>query len=693
MIFWNLSVIISYVDGRWSSAEVRKDENGYVTVGPDVSALPEVVSALGALGLSVKSPVFDSSISDVTLRFSASYLNNRLFVLSGTESPSSVVGDRDVIVSVLSGDGDFDGYFSGGDDGGQLYAQSFDWHSPLAVAGFVDGELKIGEVVYAYEPYSRIGRAQLAVAWGKIYRAINKRPFGNDLIVIEEVNEELGTTVEIAAVAGDTVQGFTYDPVNDFLIVFERNNAAVYAVYQDGSTMSLGSYSEQSINGLTYVDGVGLVAAVATGNELLLIQGIEGIYSSVVTEGWPKTITADSTIQGFNGIVFEGSGEGGLTVIAIARWDGSSNVNRRLVRIILSSGVASVLVEGQLGYVNSILFDNDVIRFHTGDMSVPAFASNSYYKARLETVDLELAVVDVQLILTNSVRYDTTTAYDYDAGLYYVLRLNPSDGLKQLLTWDPIAEEHAELTGFVNTDLSISVGLAYAGSYGLLGYDGQDIVTVRAVGGDIVLAPIVPGVSINAFTYAGDGILGVFLNDSAIRYDLASGSSVVVNASLGFVVLSACTVDGVVYVSYQDLNDSQFKVGSFDLLTGVLTVISFWSDAFYLRSGPVFGDLTTTGFASSIFGGADGSYWFSAEGQTILVIDDLVLPRDPVEFPLRAQYSVGLNWVDATISDINFDPDSRQYNFSISDPVDSSSAIRYQYVDGPVDLWSYADYD
>ena len=106
MLIWNLSALISYKDGSWASSEVRNNFSS----GPDVSALPQIVSLISNLGLTPKSAVPDPTITSFVYRFSVMGTNGITYVCSGIEGIVETDGLQE-IAAELAADPDFSSYF------------------------------------------------------------------------------------------------------------------------------------------------------------------------------------------------------------------------------------------------------------------------------------------------------------------------------------------------------------------------------------------------------------------------------------------------------------------------------------------------------------------------------------------------------------------------------------------------------
>lgn len=150
-----MSAIISYKNGNWKSAEIRKDKNGYFSRGPDISQLPEIVSFLNQIGIQAKSASPDLSISKLVFRFSAHYLNASLMVLGGAVPGKVVTNNRQAVVDYLSADSSFSDYFcqSGGVATG-LYAWYETSASPFAAAYPNQDSPGIGRLIFRLDDYN-----------------------------------------------------------------------------------------------------------------------------------------------------------------------------------------------------------------------------------------------------------------------------------------------------------------------------------------------------------------------------------------------------------------------------------------------------------------------------------------------------------------------------------------------------------
>ncbi len=141
---WNLSVIITYADGSWESAELILDEKGgYRSFGPDVSALPQVQEFVASLGLTPAiGSYYRTDVTDVTLRFSSIATNGEIYTAGATE---------DVVVynnlEGIQGALESDPYFSDNVlKAFNLYMFDYDRGSPILPLYVNNNSLKIGGV-------------------------------------------------------------------------------------------------------------------------------------------------------------------------------------------------------------------------------------------------------------------------------------------------------------------------------------------------------------------------------------------------------------------------------------------------------------------------------------------------------------------------------------------------------------------
>jgi hypothetical protein len=95
-LIWSLSGIISYKDNTSANFTILKDLDQYLQVGPDVSALPEIVSLMTDLGLPTKTAVANPNITDIEFRFSVldAESNNTTIEIGGTNAGFRVKDDN-----------------------------------------------------------------------------------------------------------------------------------------------------------------------------------------------------------------------------------------------------------------------------------------------------------------------------------------------------------------------------------------------------------------------------------------------------------------------------------------------------------------------------------------------------------------------------------------------------------------------
>jgi len=95
-LIWSLSGIISYKDNTSANFTILKDLDQYLQVGPDVSALPEIVSLMTDLGLPTKTAVANPDITDIEFRFSVldAESNNTTIEIGGTNAGFRVKDDN-----------------------------------------------------------------------------------------------------------------------------------------------------------------------------------------------------------------------------------------------------------------------------------------------------------------------------------------------------------------------------------------------------------------------------------------------------------------------------------------------------------------------------------------------------------------------------------------------------------------------
>lgn len=95
---WYFTGTISYTNNSWATFEVRHDDTGNFSSGPDVSKLPEVVNFYSKLGIDLSPAVPDASIREIVFRFSALTSNGTIDELGGTESDAELTVDNQTII-------------------------------------------------------------------------------------------------------------------------------------------------------------------------------------------------------------------------------------------------------------------------------------------------------------------------------------------------------------------------------------------------------------------------------------------------------------------------------------------------------------------------------------------------------------------------------------------------------------------
>jgi hypothetical protein len=118
-LIWSLSATIAYYDGSWLSAEMRHDNSGYTTIGPDISRLPEVCELLTGIGLTPLVPLPDPTITKLVFRFAAVYAEAGYVRVIGDTDAVAVISDNLATVrAALINDNDFVVAFGLADSGG-----------------------------------------------------------------------------------------------------------------------------------------------------------------------------------------------------------------------------------------------------------------------------------------------------------------------------------------------------------------------------------------------------------------------------------------------------------------------------------------------------------------------------------------------------------------------------------------------
>lgn len=111
-IVWYISAVIAYRDNTWTSAELRYDEDGFFSTGPDISRLPEIVSLLQNIGLNTQSAIPDPNIRDLTYRFSVLVANDSgdIRVAGGTDDVAVIADDLAEVRTALAQNTYFEEY-------------------------------------------------------------------------------------------------------------------------------------------------------------------------------------------------------------------------------------------------------------------------------------------------------------------------------------------------------------------------------------------------------------------------------------------------------------------------------------------------------------------------------------------------------------------------------------------------------
>ena len=114
-IIWSLSGVIAYKNDKSTSFMVMEDRYQYLVVGPDVSALPEIVALMADLNLPTKEVVIDPNITDLKFRFSVldAETNNTTIEVGGASGGFRVRdANYGLAIAALSNRPFFIGYFS-----------------------------------------------------------------------------------------------------------------------------------------------------------------------------------------------------------------------------------------------------------------------------------------------------------------------------------------------------------------------------------------------------------------------------------------------------------------------------------------------------------------------------------------------------------------------------------------------------
>lgn len=112
-LIWSLSGTISYLDNTWRTFSVCSDNSGFSTVGPDISAYPEIVALLTSLGLPTRDSVADTSVKRTTFRLNIldTESDGRVLVTGGNDQ-ISVQSANQAIIDKLVADHNYISMFS-----------------------------------------------------------------------------------------------------------------------------------------------------------------------------------------------------------------------------------------------------------------------------------------------------------------------------------------------------------------------------------------------------------------------------------------------------------------------------------------------------------------------------------------------------------------------------------------------------
>ncbi len=102
MIVWSLSVIVTYLDGSWSSSSLTYDKSGLQSVGPDISSIPEIKQLVSSLGFTPVSGQSDLNITNVVFRFSVLTTNGHINVLGDTDKIEIISNNQTEVTNALS---------------------------------------------------------------------------------------------------------------------------------------------------------------------------------------------------------------------------------------------------------------------------------------------------------------------------------------------------------------------------------------------------------------------------------------------------------------------------------------------------------------------------------------------------------------------------------------------------------------
>lgn len=247
-MIWSLSVIISYNDDSWESAEYTKDRGGYRTFGPDVTGLAQISELFSSLEISPKSATYyRQDIKSVSYRFSALTSNGDVSVAGGINS-YFITNNLNAVSSALLLDPDFVTAFVSG--GIIPYLFDYDYNASMMPLYFDTDGVRVGSI------YRNFGELSgFTMRWSAIVTDLSGAYWvvgfsgegdGGRLLKLDN-NLNIEATYVISGGLGDgylihpneAIKVVAYD--NDkFLLIQEDNNA--YYLSKTGVLTSLGSW-------------------------------------------------------------------------------------------------------------------------------------------------------------------------------------------------------------------------------------------------------------------------------------------------------------------------------------------------------------------------------------------------------------------------------------------------------------------
>lgn len=247
-MIWSLSVIISYNDDSWESAEYTKDKGGYRSLGPDVTGLTQISELFSSLGISPKSATYyRQDIKSVSYRFSALTTNGDVSVAGGINS-YFITNNLSAVSSALLLDPDFVSAFVSG--GIIPYLFDYDYNASMMPLYFDTDGVRVGSI------YRNFGELSgFTMRWSAIvidlsgaYWVVGFNDEGDSGRLLKLDNDlNIDTIFEVSGGLGEgslihpyeAIKAIAYD--NDkFLLIQEDNHA--YYLSKTGVLTSLGSW-------------------------------------------------------------------------------------------------------------------------------------------------------------------------------------------------------------------------------------------------------------------------------------------------------------------------------------------------------------------------------------------------------------------------------------------------------------------